>query len=57
MDEFNASAAVDRSPELFIDGEYLDNSFTRHSSTSAKMHNGVLLPESVKAIVEEPGFF
>ncbi len=57
MDEFNASAAVDINPNLFIDDEYLDRSFTRHSSTSAKMHNGVLLPESVKAIVEEDGFF
>ena len=57
IDEFNASSAVARNPDLFIDGEFLDRSFSRHQSTSVKMHNGVLLPKKVKAIVEEDGFF
>ena len=57
MDEFNASSAVARNPDLFIDGEFLDRSFARHESTSAEMHNGVLLPKKVKDIVEEDGFF
>ena len=57
MDEFNASSAVARNPDLFIDGEFLDRSFARHKSTSAEMHNGVLLLKNIKAIVEEDGFF
>ena len=57
MDEFNASSAVARNPDLFIDGEFLDRSFARHQSTSVEMHNGVLLPKKIKATVEEDGFF
>ena len=58
MDEFNASAAVGRDPDLFIDDEAITKSLARHRATSATgMHNGVVLPKSIQANVEEPGFF
>ena len=58
IDEFNASAAVGRDPDLFISGKTVKKSLARHRATSAtRMHNGVVLPKTIQGIVEEDGFF
>jgi hypothetical protein len=58
IDEFNASAAVDRDSDLFISRKTVKKSLARHRATSATgMHNGVVLPKNIQATVEEDGFF
>jgi hypothetical protein len=58
IDEFNASAAVGRDPDLFVSRETVKKSLARHRATSAtRMHNGVVLPKNIQGIVEEDGFF
>jgi hypothetical protein len=58
IDEFNASAAVGRDPDLFVSRKTVKKSLARHRATSAtRMHNGVVLPKNIQGIVEEDGFF
>jgi len=56
MDEFNELSVIRVDPKLFIKGSTIDKSRARHETTSAEVHNGVLLSPNFKKLVQEAGF-
>ena len=55
MNEFNQSEAIQLNPAAFISADTIERSLRRHMTTTAKMHNGVLLAPSVKTAADKEG--
>jgi hypothetical protein len=56
MNEFNQSEAVQLNPAAFISADTIERSLRRHMTTTAKMHNGVLLSPYVKTAADQEGY-
>ena len=56
MNEFNQSEAIQLNPAAFISADTIERSLRRHMTTTAKMHNGVLLSPYVKTAADQEGY-
>jgi hypothetical protein len=54
--EFNREDIIKVDPKLAITPDTIERSMRRHRTTTAKMHNGVLLSPYMKSAVESVGY-
>jgi len=54
--EFNREDIIRVDPKLRISPDSIERSMRRHRTTTAKMHNGVLLSPYMKSAVESVGY-